>query len=354
MSACSTRSRQAATAAKEATLTTGLTVVLRQQARVATLQHVVHALDGFVDVSWQWSIARACALSSEDPNSDDGGARRLVARIVARRPLAEMDVFYRRAQLSAGLVNAAQRGDAELVRWLLDNVVTERFIVDSHSGIFKAAEAAATKGHLHVLEHVLGHDKHGVSVKPAMLAAARGNNLNALKWLYERLVGATDLSDCASALLEAAAGNGNTEMASWVVEIVGADCLRLAVASAAQSAISGGHLDMISSLVAIASSIDGPLCLDEAAGKGYLQAVQWGFSTVVCAPPRPWTQLPPTAISRLCDGCNTTALMDARFEPWTKRQAMDSWRSLNGCTNTGLKVVRRQQWMEQQLTAISM
>ncbi|GMF55135.1 unnamed protein product [Phytophthora fragariaefolia] len=279
MSTRLSRSRHAADASvaeKEATLTTGLMVVLREQPGVAALQHVVHALDDLVDVSWQWNIARACALSGETLSRRDGGARRLVARIVARRPLASMDTFYRQAQLSAGLVNAAQCKNSVLVSWLLENIVTERFTIDSHSAIFKAAEAAASKGYLDILEHVLRHDKRGVSTKPAMLAAARGNNLNVLEWLHKHFAKSSALSDCANALLEVAAGNGNAKMASWLVEVVGADCLRLSVASAAQNAISGGHLKMITSLGIIASSVDGPLSLDEAAGKGYLQAVQWG------------------------------------------------------------------------------
>ncbi|KAG2871140.1 hypothetical protein PC114_g27065 [Phytophthora cactorum] len=190
-----------------------------------------------------------------------------------------MDTFYRQAQLSVELANAAQRGNTELVRWLLGNIVSERFTVDSRSGIFKAVEAAATKGHLRILEQVFVHDKRGVCIKPAMLAAARGNKLDALKWLHKRLVPPANLSDCVGLLLEAAAGNRNTEIASWIVEIIGADSLRLSVANAAgaHSAISGGHLEMIESLVGIASSIDSPLCLDEAAGNGYLQAVQWGL-----------------------------------------------------------------------------
>ncbi|KAG3065823.1 hypothetical protein PI124_g20447 [Phytophthora idaei] len=110
-----------------------------------------------------------------------------------------------------------------------------------------------------------------------MLAAARGNKLDALKWLHKRLVPPANLSDCVGLLLEAATGNGNTEIASWIVEIIGADSLRPSVANAAQSAISGGHLEMIKSLVGIASSIGSPLSLDEAAGKEYLQAVQWGL-----------------------------------------------------------------------------
>ncbi|KAL3664186.1 hypothetical protein V7S43_010515 [Phytophthora oleae] len=261
--------RKAIIAEKEATLTTGLAVVLREQPRVAALQHIVHALDDLVDESWQWSIARACAL--------DDGARRLVARMVARRPLSEMDTFYRQAQLSTGLVNAARRGEAELVQWLLGSIVAERFTVDKHSGIFKAAEAAAGNGHLHILERVLVYDKRGVCIKPAILCAARGGCLDALKWLNTRLEPPANLQDCASSLLEAAARNGNTEVASWIVEVAGVDCLRQSVASAAQSAISGGHLEMINSLVEIASSIEGPFCLDGPAGKGYLEAIEWGL-----------------------------------------------------------------------------
>ncbi|KAG2758806.1 hypothetical protein PC129_g23534 [Phytophthora cactorum] len=150
--------------------------------------------------------------------------------MVARRPLEEMDTFYRQAQLSVELANAAQRGNTELVRWLLGNIVSERFTVDSRSGIFKAVEAAATKGHLRILEQVFVHDKRGVCIKPAMLAAARGNKLDALKWLHKRLVPPANLSDCVGLLLEAAAGNRNTEIASWIVEIIGADSLRLSVA----------------------------------------------------------------------------------------------------------------------------
>ncbi|KAG2791248.1 hypothetical protein PC112_g24319 [Phytophthora cactorum] len=150
--------------------------------------------------------------------------------MVARRPLEEMDTFYRQAQLSVELVNAAQRGNTELVRWLLGNIVSERFTVDSRSGIFKAVEAAATKGHLRILEQVFVHDKRGVCVKAAMLAAARGNKLDALKWLHKRLVPPANLSDCVGLLLEAAAGNRNTEIASWIVEIIGADSLRHSVA----------------------------------------------------------------------------------------------------------------------------
>jgi hypothetical protein len=271
------RPRQARIADKEATLTTGLAVVLREHPRVAALQHVVHALDDLVDNSWQWSIARACALESEDPGRADGGARRLLARMVARQPLAEMDTFYRQAQLSAGLVNAAQRGNTELVGWLLGHIVSERFTVDSYSGIFKAVEAAAAHGHLDILEQVLVHDKRGVSIKPAMISAARGDCMDTLRSLYKRLKSPVDLSDCTSSLLEAAAGNGSVEMADWVVEIVGADSLRLSVAGAVQSAIAGGHPEMIKNLVDIAASIDGPLCLDGAAAKGYLQALQWGL-----------------------------------------------------------------------------
>ncbi|KAG1702111.1 hypothetical protein DVH05_009903 [Phytophthora capsici] len=197
--------------------------------------------------------------------------------MVARRPLSEMDTFYRRAQLSAGLVNAARRGEVELVQWLLGNIVTERFTVDNHSGIFKAAEVAAANGHLHILEQVLVYDKQGVCIEPAILSAARGNCLSTMKWLSKRLVSPANLQDCANSLLEAAARNGNTEVASWIVEMVGVDCLRESVASAAQRAISGGHLEMINSLVDIASSLDGPFFLDEAAGQGYIEALEWGL-----------------------------------------------------------------------------
>ncbi|ETI41666.1 hypothetical protein L917_12565 [Phytophthora nicotianae] len=88
-----------------------------------------------------------------------------------------MDKFYRQAQLSVGLVNAAQRGNTALVRWVLGSIVSERFTVDGRSGIFKAAVAAATNGHLRILEQVLVHDKRGVCIKPAMISAARGNKL---------------------------------------------------------------------------------------------------------------------------------------------------------------------------------
>ncbi|KAF4136719.1 Ankyrin repeats (many copies) [Phytophthora infestans] len=277
MTSLSRRTSKTSIAEREATLTAGLAVILHEQPRVAALQHVMYALDDLVDISWQWNIARACALESHDMCSDDGGARRLVARLVARWPLEDMDTFYRQAQLSVGLVNAAQRGNTKLVRWLLGNIVSERFTVDSRSGIFKAVEAAATVGHLNILEQVLVYDKRGVCIKPAMVSAARGSKLDALKWLHKRLVRPVELSDCAGSLLEAAAGSGNTEITSWVVDTVGADSVRLSVASAAQSAISRGHLEVIEYLAGVVSSIDGPLSLDEAAGEGHLQAVRWGF-----------------------------------------------------------------------------
>ncbi|KAL4164640.1 hypothetical protein KRP22_003381 [Phytophthora ramorum] len=57
-----------------------------------------------------------------------------------------------------------------IVRWLLDNIVTERFTVDNHSGILKATEAAASDGHLHILEEALEH--------------AGSDHLEAVQWFF--------------------------------------------------------------------------------------------------------------------------------------------------------------------------
>ncbi|KAI9984922.1 hypothetical protein PInf_004225 [Phytophthora infestans] len=157
---------------------------IRGHLEVAQYLHE-QSFDGLASVS-SGTMLRAAGRALQHV-IDDGGARRLVARLVARWPLEDMDTFYRQAQLSVGLVNAAQRGNTKLVRWLLGNIVSERFTVDSRSGIFKAVEAAATVGHLNILEQVLVYDKRGVCIKPAMVSAARGSKLDALKWLHKRL-----------------------------------------------------------------------------------------------------------------------------------------------------------------------
>lgn len=271
------RSAQAHIAEKESTLTTGLVIVLRQQPRIAALQHVVHALDELVDVSCQWDIAQACALENDGSTGADGGAERLVHRIVARRPLAEMDLFYRQAQLSAGLVNASQCGNVGLVRWLLENISCDRVTLDSNSGVVKAVKAAASNGHIRVLEDLLSRDKRGVSIQPAMLCAARDNKLAVLQWLHKRLALPDGLKTIAAKLLELAACNGNVRMAEWVVGAAGRECMVESVSQAVQSALSGGHLEMVKQLMS-ATSTETKLSLDEAAGNGHLLSVQWGHA----------------------------------------------------------------------------
>ncbi|RLN96569.1 hypothetical protein BBJ28_00014360, partial [Nothophytophthora sp. Chile5] len=259
-------------------LTTGLAVVLRDHPRVKALLHVVCALDDLVDVSWQWSIARACSLESGHNRSRDGGARRLVARLVARRPLDSMDPFYRAAQLSAGLVNASKRGDTGLASWLLEHLICKGVISDSNSStISKAIEAAAAHGHLQMLDLLLSHIKRkDQCTDSAMLSAANGNQMETLAWLYERSGSLISWSSSGSPLLEAVAGNGNLEMAEWVQDKAGEDFTSLSACQAVQRAVSGGHIEMAKWLVAALPSLNRSIDLDEASGKGFLDVVQWG------------------------------------------------------------------------------
>ncbi|KAG2879050.1 hypothetical protein PC114_g22776 [Phytophthora cactorum] len=92
---------------------------------------------------------------------------------------------------TAAMDAAARNGHLDVVKWLhehrsegcttaaMDGAAGSGAfeVLQCRSGIFKAVEAAATKGHLSILEQVLVHDKRGVCIKPAMLAAARGNKL---------------------------------------------------------------------------------------------------------------------------------------------------------------------------------
>lgn len=161
---------------------TSVAVVLRAQSDVNALHHVVDAISALLDVSPQWTIAKAAFQVHVH----------LLARLVMN---------------SSG-----------------DNEQRDHVNLETREAQFeKAMCKAARGGHLHVLEwlqrHYLPSPERGVDVRGAMIEAVRSDigpnsDLRVIRWLDRHYP--ADL--CDPHALEQAAGNGDIHVLQWFAD----------------------------------------------------------------------------------------------------------------------------------------
>ncbi|KAF1335883.1 Ankyrin repeat-containing protein, partial [Globisporangium splendens] len=267
---------------------TRLHVVLRYAApSFASLDHVLRAINTFVDDSGRWTIVTAAAK----------GFVHLLDYLAAHQE-PHMDRHYRNALFTKGMIQVALSGDLDVAKWLHaycpDAVVT------------MALAIAAFKGHLHILQWLHAHHKRLVWSLIEMDGAVERNHFDVVKWLHEhtnvqttaifsrngRQYGRTALDFAArngnlkmlqwlydqeykggAYAVELAAENGHLETLSWLLEHRPHPQTRFAVAL--ERAAAKGHLDIVKRLH---TCFDGPcsrMAMESAAKGGHLELVEW-------------------------------------------------------------------------------
>ncbi|GAB9469639.1 hypothetical protein Gpo141_00006912 [Globisporangium polare] len=307
---------------------TSAAVVLRGRPDVSALRHVVDAISALLDVSPQWTIAKAAFR----------GHVHLLERLVETNRRQEqcdhVDCETREAQFEKAMCKAARGGHLHVLEWLqrhclpspgggadVRGAMTEavrsgngdlrvvrwlgrhypRDLCDPH-----ALEQAAGNGGIHVLQWFAEHRPlewravvgftnplhaavasgqletviwlHTVAKRPlffsALLAtAAENGRVHVMEWLYSQSSSNTR-NDRLPTAIDSAARNGHQDALQWL-HLHGYDREGCATTQAMDLAAANGHLHVVEWLHRIRSEGCTTNAMDSAASNGHAGVVQW-------------------------------------------------------------------------------
>jgi hypothetical protein len=202
--------------------------LVRHEPAIAGLPHVVERVNSFVDRRQVVDLPQACAMGSV-------ALLQFVSRWEQLCPIewAKDEPLFRAWQFSNGCVAAAQRGDLEVLKWLVSEY-------DTDTRVTSAVEEAARLGHLHILQWLRENCSERVCWNGlALRSAVGGNHLETARWLYEQTS-----PPKMRRLLELAAKFGNMDMIRWLSTFQGT-VTTTAIAVAAEN----GHLSALKFMV---------------------------------------------------------------------------------------------------------
>ncbi|KAL4129881.1 hypothetical protein PRIC2_005888 [Phytophthora ramorum] len=257
-------------------VTTALAAVqlaLKSRPDVAALGHVGTLISSYLDGSGMISLARACEFGSvrlldriwesSDPAADTHSSWSLFWYL-------RSDVHYNRYQFTESLRTAAERGDLEVIRWLLDH------FSGCTAGV-EVVEAAARCGHLEVLQHLLHYDnqeeKRNIIVwgEEDVKNAIEGGHGLVARWLYENI---PDAERDLSRVMEFAVTMGDLTLVQWLLDDVYRPELHLPPPTM-NDAAAGGHMDILQWIFEQGYNDGSDRALEGAAKNGRLDLVEW-------------------------------------------------------------------------------
>lgn len=232
---------------------TSVVVVCRSQPQIEAIHPLVDKIDSYVGIGSQWTLPRVCG--------DAPGALRLLPRIVAQES-KDIDPLFKRKLFADAMVNAAHRGDLEIVRWLVEQYLPA-------GRIRQAVETAAAHRRLEILQWLRkNHNEQVVWGHKELFRAAKANHFDVVQWLYK--LEARVSADDKYALLYYAMENGNVEMVEWLSEL---DLPRMEPRM--WSAAWNGHLAVIKWVSYNLGSPCPQSCMDAAVSCGHLNLAMW-------------------------------------------------------------------------------
>ncbi|GMF37185.1 unnamed protein product [Phytophthora lilii] len=269
---------------------TSAVVVLRGDASLGALPHVVSYVSQCLDCSVEIPLARACASgsarllrriwdASEELAASSGDDPQPELQRWSLLRFLRLDCHYRRDQFSRGVVEAVRHGDLDMVRWLLD-----RF-----SGCVvpvQAVEAAAAAGNQRILQLFFDTEfsvqdvQEGVATNVEgnrvqwgdgdMAAAVENKHVDVARWHFEHKgVAERDWGRFIAGVVR----GGDLEMLQWVLDRGYAD--RRLAPPTIDDAAWGGHMDMLQWLYDHGHVHHASFALEYAACNGHLDIVEW-------------------------------------------------------------------------------
>ncbi|RLN06768.1 hypothetical protein BBJ28_00015529 [Nothophytophthora sp. Chile5] len=165
------------------------------------LPHVTRRIDAFLSVlSPSWTLTESYKRT---------GSLRLLQYLAARESKASVgvDPFYRRWLFNGATELAAERGDLEALRLLMERDLPNEFLT-------KAVAAAASKGHLHILEWLYeAHHDRGYWGCTEMCGAMKNHHHDVVAWLR---IHAVPREQSSPEVLQAAASAGYLDVVQWL------------------------------------------------------------------------------------------------------------------------------------------
>ncbi|KAF1791640.1 Ankyrin repeat-containing domain [Phytophthora cactorum] len=165
------------------------------------LPHVTQCIDAFLDVfSPLWNFAEIFSKC---------GSLHLMQYVANKEPSRSMDPFYRRYLFNRTTWFAAERGDLDAVKWLVESFLPHDFLT-------KVVNGAAAGGHVEIL-HWLFDNYHGRACWGGieMCRALINSHLEAVEWLKRN---APPRRECLKEIMQAAGKAGNEDIIWWLYE----------------------------------------------------------------------------------------------------------------------------------------
>ncbi|KAG6966215.1 hypothetical protein JG688_00006865 [Phytophthora aleatoria] len=140
------------------------------------LPHVTQCIDAFLDVfSPLWNFAEIFSKC---------GSLHLMQYVANKEPSRSMDPFYRRYLFNRITWFAAERGDLDAVKWLVESFLPHDFLTKVVNGA--AAGGALINSHLEAVEWLKRNaPPRRECLKEIMQAAGKAGNVDIIWWLYE-------------------------------------------------------------------------------------------------------------------------------------------------------------------------
>lgn len=234
---------------------TGVAVVCHSRPSIAALDHIVHSLDGFLDLSTTWTIPDTCRF----------GSVRLLDRIAARID-ANGDKADTKEELQRifqdGVTKAMTLGQVEVVQWLVRRYPKGQ--IPSN-----AVAETAKNGHLAVLQWLFDHHDHVYWGGGEMYCAVANNHLEVAKFLHKYTAPPPD----DMFLIDEAARHGDLEMMHWLHQERGDQLTYEGV----MRAVDHGFLHAVKWMrdTFPATVVIKHIRMDNAAANGHLEMTQW-------------------------------------------------------------------------------
>lgn len=185
---------------------TSVAVVCHARPDVGMIDGVARIIDGFVDPAPLWTLLRAYQQSLP-------GYLRLMKRVAAVEP-KNIEPALKQHNFSRTLYFAVCHGNVPIVEWL---------VVDYYStGVLREpVRMAAERGQLEILRWLLkNHESRLVWTPRELTKAADNNHWRVVRWLHDTVpTFERAVVNNVQSLLQYAARDGNLEMVKWIDDI---------------------------------------------------------------------------------------------------------------------------------------
>lgn len=239
------------TADHERFLLTSVAIVSRARTdAIPALAHVTASISAFADASASLELWQAAA-TGDLPLLQRVHAMRSPVSVRGSRPVER------------ALEAAAERGHLHVVQWL-------HAAFPTRSGRSRALDLAAEHGHLDVVCWLHTASQLNETLDRASMAAmdeaAKNGHLDVVRWLHTHRT-----EGCTTRAMDCAAGNGHLSVVQWLHTHRNEGCTTQAMDWAART----GHLEVVQWLHTHRREGCSSVAIDGAAANGHLDVVVW-------------------------------------------------------------------------------